>query len=140
MIPLTRTYAMVGSLDYAVRGGRVKPSVKSVAEFLRLTPILTTHDDGRIAPGGTLFGRAQLQDKFVRFITSRMDSQQNYRVGIGHAGAEGKAIELLERLRLAQPNIRSSFIMPVGSTLSVHGGPGTLVVGVQPLLQPLLGD
>jgi DegV family protein with EDD domain len=140
MIPLTRTYAMVGSLDYAVRGGRVKPSVKSLAEFLRLTPILTTHDDGRIAPGGTLFGRTGLQDKFVRFITSRMDSHQNYRVGIGHAGAEAKAIELAERLRMAQPNIRSSFIMPVGSTLSVHGGPGTLVVGVQPLLQPLLGD
>jgi hypothetical protein len=137
MIPLTRTYALAGSLDYAVRGGRVKPSVKSVAEFLRLTPILTTHDDGRIAPGGTLFGRARLQDKFVRFITARMDAQQPYRIGIGHAGAEAKAIELLERLRLAHPNIRSSFIMPVGSTLSVHGGPGTLVVGVQPLLTEL---
>lgn len=132
MIPLTRTYALVGSLDYAVRGGRVKPTVKSVAEFLRLTPILATHDDGRIAPGGALFGRVRLQDKFIRFITERMDPQQPYRVGIGHAGAEGKAIELLERLRLSYPNIRSSFIMPVGSTLSVHGGPGTLVVGVQP--------
>jgi fatty acid-binding protein DegV len=63
-----------------------------------------------------------------------------YRVGIGHAGAEGKAVELLERLRLAHPNIRSSFIMPVGSTLSVHGGPGTLVVGVQPYLNELLPD
>lgn len=132
MIPLTRTYALIGSLDYAVRGGRVKPSVKSVAEFLRLTPVLTTHEDGRIAPGGTLFGRSGLQDKFVRFITARMDPKQDYRIGIGHAGAEAKAIELLERLRLSHPNIRSSFIMPVGSTLSVHGGPGTLVVAVQP--------
>jgi hypothetical protein len=140
MIPLTRTYALIGSLDYAVRGGRVKPSVKSVAEFLRLTPVLATHEDGRIAPGGTLFGRERLQDKFVRFITSRMDAQLAYRVGIGHAGAEGKAVELLERLRLAHPNIRSSFIMPVGSTLSVHGGPGTLVVGVQPYLNELLPD
>lgn len=132
MIPLTRTYALIGSLDYAVRGGRVKPSVKSVADFLRLAPILMNHPDGRIAPGGTLFGRSRLQDKFVRFITARMDPKQDYRVGIGHAGAEAKAIELLERLRLAHPNIRSSFIMPVGATLSVHGGPGTLVVGIQP--------
>jgi DegV family protein with EDD domain len=138
MIPLTRTYALIGSLDYAVRGGRVKPSVKSVAEFLRVTPVLTTHEDGRIAPGGALFGRTRLQDKFVRFITSKMDPQQAYRVGIGHAGAEAKAIELLERLRLAHPHIRRSFIMPVGSTLSVHGGPGTLVVGVQPYLNDLI--
>lgn len=134
MIPLTRTYALVGSLDYAVRGGRVKPTVQSVAEFLRLTPILATHEDGRIAPGGALFGRVRLQDKFVQFITARMDPKQSYRVGIGHAGAEAKAIELLERLRMSHPNIRSSYIMPVGSTLSVHGGPGTLVVGVQPCL------
>jgi len=133
MIPLTRTYALIGSLDYAVRGGRVKPSVKSVAEFLRLTPILMTHADGRVAPGGTLFGRERLQDKFVKFITSRMEAEQPYRVGIGHAGAEAKAIELLERIKLAHPHIRSSFIMPVGSTLTAHGGPGTLVVGVQPL-------
>jgi uncharacterized protein len=61
-----------------------------------------------------------------------MNPRQTYLVGIGHAGAEAKAIELLERLRLAHPNIRSSFIMPVGSTLCVHGGPGTLVVGIQP--------
>jgi uncharacterized protein len=107
--------------------------VKSLAVFLRLTPILTTHEDGRIAPGGTLFGHGHLQDKFVRFITRRMDARQTYRVAIGHASAEAKAIELMERLRLAQPNIRASFIMPVGSTLSVHGGPGTLVVGVQPV-------
>lgn len=144
MIPLTRTYALAGSLDYAVRGGRVKPSVKSLAEFLQLTPILANQDDGRIAPGGTLFGRSRLQDKFVRFITSRMDPDRPYRVGIGHAGAEGKAVELLERLRMAHADIRSAFIMPVGSTLSVHGGPGTLVVGVQPFvnegIHPLLDE
>ena len=80
-----------------------------------------------------MFGRERLQDKFVKFITSRMDAEQPYRVGIGHAGAEAKAIELLERIKLAHPHIRSSFIMPVGSTLTAHGGPGTLVVGVQPL-------
>ena len=28
-------------------------------------------------------------------------------------------------------HIESSFVMPVGSALSVHGGPGTLVVGIQ---------
>lgn len=131
LIPLTRTYALVGSLDYAVRGGRVKPAAQSLANFLRLSPILATHDDGRVAPGGTLFGRRNLHEKFVRFITSRMKNGQRYRIGIGHANAEAQARELLERFKHAHPQIESSFIMPVGSALSVHGGPGTLVIGVQ---------
>lgn len=131
MIPLTRTYALIGSLEYAVRGGRVKPAVKSVADFLHLSPILASHGDGRIAPGGTLFGRRNLHEKFIRYITSRMRTGQPYRIGIGHANAESRARELLERFLRAHPQIESSFVMPIGSALAVHGGPGTLVVGVQ---------
>lgn len=133
MIQRTPTFALLGSLEYGVRGGRVKPAVKSLADFLRLSPILTNHPDGRVAPGGTLFGRGNLPDKFVRFIVRRMDAGRPYRVGIGHANAEARGRELLERLTHAHPKIESSFLMSVGSALTVHGGPGTLVVGVQPV-------
>src|SRR5688572_1444975 len=132
MIPLTRTYALIGSLDYAVRGGRVKPSVKSIANMLGLSPVLASHADGRIAPAGMLFGRRNRRDKFARFITRRMQGDHSYRVGIAHANAESEAHDLRDQLRRAHPQIESAFVMPVGSTLTAHGGPGTLVVGVQP--------
>lgn len=132
MIPLTRTYALIGSLDYAVRGGRVKPAVRSIANALGLSPVLASHADGRVAPAGMLFGRRNRRAKLIRFITRRMNSGQSYRVGIGHANAEAEAHDLLAQLRRAHPHIESSFVMPVGSTLTAHGGPGTLVVGVQP--------
>jgi uncharacterized protein len=135
MIARTKTYALVGSLAYAVRGGRVKPLVKALADFARLTPILMNHDDGRIAPGGTLFGRNDLAGKFVRLIAARLHADRPYRVGIGHANAEDKAHELLDRLARTGRHIESSFVMPVGSALSVHGGPGTLVVGIQELAE-----
>jgi len=131
MIPLTKTYALVGSLDYAVRGGRVKPAVKSLANLLRLSPILMNHPDGRVAPGGTLFGRSHLLEKFVRYIVKRMDPAKTYRIGVGHANAAALGQKALDRMQRLHPAIRSSFLMPVGSALSVHGGPGTLVVGVQ---------
>ncbi|HEY0683438.1 MAG TPA: DegV family protein [Steroidobacter sp.] len=133
MIPLTRTYALIGSMEYAVRGGRVKPAMKSIARALRLTPVLATRRDGRIAPAGVLFGRRR-QAKLIRFICARMKRGQTYRVGVGHANAETDAHYLLQQLRREHPQIEKSFVMPVGSTLSVHGGPGTLVVGVQPVL------
>ena len=131
MIPRTRTFALVGSLDYGVRGGRVKPAVRALADFLRLTPILINHPDGRIAPGGTLFGRANLLEKFVRWIGRRMDPQREYRIGIGHANSPDAAQTLLSLLQRSHPRVTSSFVMSVGSALSVHGGPGTLVVGIQ---------
>jgi DegV family protein with EDD domain len=131
MIPLTRTYALIGSLDYAVRGGRVQPVVRSIANMLGLSPVLASHSDGRIAPAGMLLGRRNRRGKLVRFITRRMQGSQSYRVGIGHANAETEAYDLLDQLQRAHPRIESAFVMPVGSTLSAHGGPGTLVIGVQ---------
>lgn len=132
IIPLTRTYALIGSLDYAVRGGRVQPAVKSFANALGLSPVLASHADGRVAPAGMLFGRRNRRAKLIRFITRRMDRGQSYRIGIGHANAETEAHDLLEQLRRAHPHIEGAFVMPVGATLTAHGGPGTLVVGVQP--------
>jgi len=136
VIPRTRTFALIGSLAYGVRGGRIKPMVKSLADSLRLTPVLSTHADGHVGPGGVLFGRSDLQAKFVRFVARRMKAGQSYRVGIGHANAEAAGRELQERFELAHPGIESSFLMPVGSALSVHGGPGTLVVGIQAIPEP----
>lgn len=106
----------------------MKPRIKALADMLRLTPLLATHADGRISPGGVLFGRGNLPAKFARFIARRLRSDRRYAIGIGHADAGNAANELLERLQHAHPGIESSFLMPVGSALSVHGGPGTLVV------------
>ncbi|MDY6947660.1 MAG: DegV family protein [Pseudomonadota bacterium] len=130
-IPLTRTYALIGSMDYAVRGGRVKPAVRTIANALGLSPVLASHPDGRVAPAGMLFGRRNRRAKLIRFITARMHEDQPYRIGIGHANAEAEAHDLLAQLEHAHPKLESAFVMPVGSTLSVHGGPGTLVIGVQ---------
>lgn len=42
VIAATRTYALLGNLDHAVRGGRVAPSKRLLAKLLRLEPRLAT--------------------------------------------------------------------------------------------------
>ena len=49
----------MGSLEYAVRGGRVPRWVKRVADALRLMPVLGNDAVGRVRPVGVLFGQAQ---------------------------------------------------------------------------------
>jgi DegV family protein with EDD domain len=131
VIARTRAYAMIGSLDYAVRGGRVPPIVRTAARLLRVAPLLATHADGRIAVGGALFGRARLPEKFLAFLLRRMGPAKRYRIGIGHAHALETGEWLQTELRQRHSGIESSFLVPLGSALSAHGGPGTVVVGIQ---------
>ena len=125
----TRTFGLVGSLEYAVRGGRVPRWVKNVADRLQLMPVLHNDRKGRVTAGGVLFGRTRLRDKFARFIRRRMRDDRSYRILVGHANCEADGRWLLERLSNA--NVAWGRLLPLGSALGVHGGPGMLVVALQ---------
>jgi hypothetical protein len=58
-----------------------------------------------------------------------MSDDLAYRVLIGHANCEADGRWLLERLR--GDNVVSGWVVPLGSALGTHGGPGMLVVGLQ---------
>jgi fatty acid-binding protein DegV len=120
---------MVGSLDYAVRGGRVPRWVKRVADALRLVPVLHADRQGRVTLGGVLFGRTDATAKFARFVRRRMRSNRSYRVLVGHANCEADGQWLLEMLRA--PNVGYARLIPLGTALGAHGGPGMLVAAFQ---------
>jgi DegV family protein with EDD domain len=128
ILPRTRTFGLVGSLEYAVRGGRVPRWVKSVADALRIMPVLHTRE-GRVTAGGVLFGRRRLREKFARFVRRRMRHGRRYRLLVGHANCESDARWLLEEL--TSDNVVYGRVVPVGSAFGAHGGPGLLVVGLQ---------
>jgi len=128
---LTETFGLVGSLEYAVRGGRVPRWIKSVADALQLMPVLHNTGTGHIKSGGVLFGRRNLKEKFARHILRSMSSDRKYRLLVGHANAEAEGTWLMERLTGA--NVVEAKVLPLGSALGVHGGPGMLCVGLQPV-------
>ena len=129
ILPRTRTFGLAGSLEYAVRGGRVPRWVKNVADAFRLMPILHNDARGRVTPGGVVFGRGRLREKFAGFVRRRMDPGRSYRVLVGHANCESDGQWLLDRL--SGPNVSYARLLPLGSALGAHGGPGMLVVGLQ---------
>jgi DegV family protein with EDD domain len=127
----TFTFALVGNLDYAVRGGRVPRSRKLLANLLRAIPVLKTEADGRITAGGALFGQRHRLEKFAGHVLRRVDRRARLRIAIGHAICEDDA-HVLERLLLsALADVESARITDLGTAFGVHGGPGTLVVAVQ---------
>ena len=134
IVPRTKTYGLVGSLEYAVRGGRVPRWVKNVADALQLMPILHNDRKGRVTAGGVLFGREHLQEKFARFVRRRMRNDCPYRLLVGHANCAADGQWLLEHL--ATDNVVYKRLLPLGSALGAHGGPGMLVVALQEYERP----
>jgi DegV family protein with EDD domain len=129
ILPVTFTFGLVGSLEYAVRGGRVPRWQKRIADAMRLVPVLGNDARGRIRPVGVLLGRHDLREKFACFIERRMSAHRRYRILVGHADREVDGQWLLERLR--GENVTWGRVVPLGSALGAHGGPGMVVVGVQ---------
>jgi uncharacterized protein len=127
----TRTWALLGSLDHAVRGGRVAPSKRLLARLLRLEPILATFPDGRLGVGGVLPGRHDRIRRFARWVARRAGAVGGGRLAVGHANAPEAAAQLLAALRAQIPDLEHAFLTEIGTALGVHGGPGTLVVALQ---------
>jgi len=134
IVPRTHTFGLAGSLEYAVRGGRVPRWVKNVADALRLMPVLHNDRHGRVTAGGLLFGRGHLKEKFARFVRRRMPDDVPLRLLVGHGDCAADGQWLLERLTL--DNVVYRRVLPLGTALGAHGGPGMLVVAFQEYERP----
>ena len=133
-VPKVRTFALLKDLKYAVRGGRLPQWVKTLADLVRLTPVICVKPSGRIGLGGCLLGRRKRISKFAAFIASHVKAGEAVEIGIGQAicpeDAEKLALELKQRI----PSIDKLKICDLGTGLGVHGGPGSLIVSFRPAL------
>ena len=135
-IPLTRTFALVKDLKFAVRGGRVPGYVKPIADLLRITPIIRTFPDGRVTNGGFLFGRRRRLGRFAELVVNNSVITGPTRLSIGHALCEEDAETLKIHLLELIPEVSRISITELGSALGVHGGPGTVLVATMPDRRP----
>ena len=130
-VPQTTSYIILKDLQYAVRGGRLPAWVKTIADMLRLTPIIYTTDEGKLGLSSFLFGRTNWIEKFARHVARRAPAGP-VEIGVGHAICAEDAAVLEQHLNKLLPDVRKSRISGVSPAIGVHGGPGTLLVAVKP--------
>jgi DegV family protein with EDD domain len=131
---LTRTWACLATLEFAVRGGRVPAWVRPVADAFGLVPILMVKPGGRLGVGGALFGRRNLYRRYGRLLRRRLDPARRWRIGISHANVPEGAAAVRDMLAAGLPRAEFLPIIPLGTALGVHGGPGCVVVAAQELI------
>ncbi len=130
----TRTWGLLVTLEFSVRGGRVPRWVKIVADLLRLTPVLAVRSGGSLGIGGVLFGRRNPYRRFGKLLRRRLDPSRRWRIGISHANVPEGAVQVRDAIAEGLPRAEILPVIPLGTALGVHGGPGCVVVAAQELL------
>jgi DegV family protein with EDD domain len=126
----TRTFGFVPDLRHAVRGGRLPRGIAWFSSVLGRRPVLELRA-GRLGLAGLLRRFDDPVRPLARRILRKLDPTRPCRVAVAHAGRPEEATALLGELRAGLPRLEDSFATELGPALSVHGGPGTLVVAVQ---------
>ncbi len=127
-----RVFAVANDLSYAVKGGRVKPWVKWLADHLRLNPVLTATPKGKLGLAGFHVGKGAQPARLVASALKHMQPQQMYRVLIAHANNPQGAASVRRAVLALHARIHSCHLTEAGSALGVHLGPGGLILAFVP--------
>ncbi len=125
-----KTWALARNLSWAVRGGRARPWMESLARKLRLNPVLTVSPEGELISRGVIAGRSRTVEKFARYLLRRMKAGISYRIIISHTDAEADAKELRKRILAAHPQVDACWVVEASPAIGAHAGPGTLIAGM----------
>jgi DegV family protein with EDD domain len=114
--------ALLDTLRYAVKGGRIGNTVFALESKLNIKPLITLVN-GEIRPAGLTRSRIKGIDRLRHFIaTSDIDD-----LVIVHSTTPDDARTLADYAQSLFPNIIPR-ISRLGPVLGVHGGPGALAV------------
>jgi len=127
----TKVFAYLGDIDYTVKGGRLSKSKKTLVDLIRLNPILTATPEGELGTGGFFFGQSNRVKKFAKFLFKKIDKQKTYRILVSHANSPSEGELLMNLLKQKSKNVESIEITDTGTAVGIHGGPGTVLVGLQ---------
>ena len=124
-----QVFLVLKDLSYVVRGGRLPSKIKTLANLLRLRPVLGSKN-GQLKARGVLYGHSKLVEKFANFLSAKIKTNKKYHIMIAHANDIESGEKLLNLLLTKHSNIDKHYLLELGGALGAHAGPGGLAVGI----------
>jgi DegV family protein with EDD domain len=121
-----RALALLDTLRYAVKGGRLGNTIFAIESLLNVKPLITLHG-GEIRPAGLTRTRVKGIARLYDFIASTPHIED---LAIVYSSTPDDAQVLADHARSLFPNLIPR-ISRLGPTLGVHGGPGALAAIVK---------
>jgi len=122
-IPRTHGLAVLDTLKYALRGGRLSRAGTLLGAMVMVKPMLIIRE-GVIGPGGVARTRGKGIERLYEFVRKYLPVED---IAVVHSTSPQEAESLAERIRSFIPQNRL-VIARFGSALGVHVGPGALAV------------
>ncbi|HEX7364003.1 MAG TPA: DegV family protein [Dehalococcoidia bacterium] len=114
--------ALLDTLRYAVKGGRIGSTIFAIESKLNIKPLITLVN-GEIRPAGIVRNR----NRGIERLQSVIAKADEGKIAIVHSTSEEDALKLADHARKLFPN-SAPRIDRLGPALGAHAGPGALAV------------
>jgi len=124
MMSRVRILIALDTLEYLRRGGRIGRARAFLGAVMRVKPLLSIRD-GEVHPEERVRTKKLAVERLFQIVTSYRAQE----VAVGYSTNKQEADDLRIRLAEALPGV-TTYLQELGPVLGVHGGPGTLGIGV----------
>jgi len=115
----------VDTLEFLARGGRIGKAKAFAGQLLNVKPILSIRD-GEVLPVKRVRGNRRAVQEFVDALETNTHDEPSLRVGIAHADAPERMIQLEKMVRDIRPQAQIEMEAALGAVIGAHAGPGTV--------------
>lgn len=126
LLPKTKTYIVIDTMEYLKRGGRISKSAALIGGLMKLHPVLQVIADGA-KPVDKVKGKKSCNAWLINKLTEN-PADTSYQLVIGHSNAPERAEAFKEQLREAGIT-NDIFITCIGPIVGTHIGPNCLGIG-----------
>lgn len=126
MIPRSRIYFLVATLEYLKRGGRIGGASALLGSILQIKPILVFRN-GIVDQFERVRTQKQALERLKELVYTQLPRDGNGHLSIMHAAVPVQAQQLAEEIKTSL-NIPEVPILDLPPAIVTHGGPGILAV------------
>lgn len=128
--PRLRVVALLDTLEYLKRGGRISKTQAALGGMLNIKPIITARE-GRIEMAGKARGSKNASRALMDVIEKEGGITSELPVWVGYTGLNSEVMmpffqTLTEKLSIPDNHIHKA---SAGATIGCHGGAGCIIVG-----------
>ncbi len=120
-------YVTVDDLNHLCRGGRISKTSAVLGSMVKIKPIITVNQEGKLEVVGKERGRKKSMNTIVDMAVERTGDYHNEIVMITHGDCEDEAQYLAEIVR-EKMKVQNILINNIGTVVGGHTGPGVLAI------------
>jgi DegV family protein with EDD domain len=121
-------YFAVDDLFHLKRGGRLSTAAATIGTMLKLKPVLTVNDEGKLAIFSKEKGLVMVINKFASFVAEQGGRFDEYDVYVMDADCKEDGDKLAEKIKTATGGRANVVRQTIGPVIATHCGPGTVGV------------